>query len=565
MKYPAILNKSFRALKTLSNQLIVRTVKDTVANGQTVDMLVGNTADILLALECVQAINDGSYNFKKALLIRVKIVVDALKFTFESKTGTIVTKAGDMIVTTTKTVVGEREKEEYKKVWFQEASEYQDYIVLKGSKQKIDNNSTKVLEEKAQITMRIKEIDEEYIDLYTVLLYEANKGKVNEENYLGRLKEVAEETKGWMGYEYANLRKLDSNTRNYPLSRFGMAYEYGDSMEKYLIEPAQQYLVDANEIKYAIQYLENEFKSNDYKVLVKDSIAKIIHNSNLLEKYNKGKMVDFTIDHKELGKLLHIQDVFDNIICAEGKMSRSVVGYDFVASGSINASNLWGDKKFVKVANLLGGETKYDTHQMVATNLGITRNEAKKVMQPMQHGSNIPAEYEAMILEIFGESFMYNAKISDYGVQLAEAGVNSVTFTRVDGVRATWSPYQLACDVPMEDSSSVSAVMPYSTSGNGTKKVRGLAVSIVHSSDSATEHHIQMGLHNAGIPVKTILDCFYTKPSALPLIKQLTFESLNRMRGIAEKQLQEIEAQTGIYRNWSIPDRVDIVESFNCM
>ena len=564
-KYPLILKPAFKALKALDNQLIVATVRNIVANEMTVSMLVGNVANALLSLECIIDVNDGSYNFKKALLIRVNIVVKAMKFKFEDKIATTIDKDGNMFTHTTSTIVGQREKEVKTKVWFKEVSSFQDYIILKGSKKKVENNSTKVLSEKAEIDMRIKEIAPEYIDLYKVLLYETNKSKVNEANYWERLQEVAEETKVFLGHTYTNYRKLDSNTRNYSLSRYGFAYDYGDAFEKYLIEPAQEYLVDATEIKYAIKYLENEFKSDDYRVLVKDSIAKINYNSTLLEDYNKGKYVEFTIGHKELGKLLHIVDVFDNIICAEGRMSRSVVGYDFIASGNINASNLWGDEQFLKVANLLGGETKYDAHSLVADYLGIARDEAKLVQQPYMHGATVKPEDMDMVTEIFGESFFYNAKTAEYGRKLAEAGVNSVQFTRVDGVKAVWAPYMLDAQVSMEDGSSIDSIMPFSNSGNGTKKYSGLAVSIVHSSDSATEHYIQMGLHNKGIPVKTILDCFYTKPSALPLIKQLTFESLNRMRGLAEKQLQEIEAQTNIYRGWSIPDRMDIVESYNCM
>jgi len=265
MKYPAILNKSFIALQILSNKTIITTVKNVVRNEMTIDILVGNVAHVLLTLPEIQRINNGSFNFKKCLLIRVKLVVDAMNFSFDSKTTTRMDKEGNMYVTTSKTIVGQKDSVEYSKEWFVEATEFQDFITVKGSNKVMDNNSTEVLKLKASKWFRIKEISPEFIDLYATLLYEANKNKVSEDRltYFNRLQEVAEETKFSMGYEYQNFRKLDSNSRNYPLSRFGFAVEYGDSFEKFLIEPAKGYIVSEASVKGAIENLKTEFKTTD--------------------------------------------------------------------------------------------------------------------------------------------------------------------------------------------------------------------------------------------------------------------------------------------------------------
>ena len=558
-----ILNSHFVVLKPIHNSLIVQTVRSVVTNGQTIDILVGSVADMLLATDCVQTINDGTYNFKKALLIRIKVVVEALKFQFEDKTVvTINEEDGSMHVHTVTTVVGQREKEVKSKVWFNDAQEYQDNIVLKGSKLIVDNNSTALLQSKSEITLRVKEIEPEYLDLYAILTYEANKSKVDEANYLGRLQEVAEETKGFMGYEYVNNRKLDSNSRNYPLNRYGFAVEYGDSFEKFLIEPAQQYLVTEEEVKGAIEYLEDEFKSNNYKELVSATRLKLRENEALQEKYESGLDIEFTITGKELGKLLHILDIFHNIINNLGEMTRSCASYDFTNSGGINAANQFGDKKFLKTMNLLGDSDKFDTHQRVADVLGMARDDAKGIMQGPNHGGEVPEENRTMVKEIFGDTYKYIRMTAEYGQKIAKAGVQSVTLARPDGVTATWYPYSLNCNVSMEDGSSVSAIMPYG--GNGTNKVLGLAVSCLHSSDAFVEHYIQSSLQAEGIHIKTTLDNFYGAPSIKSKMVRLTFEALDLLKGNMEKQLQAIEKQTGIYRGWKLPDReCDLVPSAN--
>ena len=562
MKYPKILNNSFTALKGLNNQTIVLHIRNTVANGQTIDMLVGSVAKALLDEDCIRLVNTGSYNFKKALLIRIKIVVDALKFDFEKTTTTAIDKNGTMYTHTVKSIVGEREKLDQFQIWFNDAKEYQDSITLKGSRKVIDNNSTELLQAKSEVLLRVKEINPDYLDLYATLLYEANKSKVNEENYFGRLQEIADETKAFMGYTYVNYRKLDSNSRNYPLNRYGFAVEYGDSFEKFMIEPEQQYLVTDEEVGGAIAYLESEFKTTDHKKLVYDAIVKLDTNLSQLHKYTKGVNVEFTITHKELGKLLHIVDVYHNIINNLGQMTRSCVSYDFVNSGGINASNQFGDEKFLRTMNLLGDTEKFDTHQRVADHLGMERNDAKGIMQGPNHGGQVIPEHKEMVEDIFGPTYKYIRMIAEYGKLLASKGVEYVELVRPDGVKAIWYPYTIDCDVSMEDGSSVSAIMPYG--GNGTDKNLGLAVSILHSGDAFIEAHIQKEFKKLNIHNKTTLDNFYGRPSIKDRLVEFTFDGLNILNGYAERQLQSIEQQTGIMRGFTLPKRtIELVPSSN--
>lgn len=562
MKFPTILNKHFAKLKSIDNQIIVSMVKSTVENDMTIDTLVGNVTNILLNNECLQSCNDGSYNFKKALLIRVNLVVKALDFDTKKTVTTSIGKDGQMFTHTVITITGEREPEDFTKLLFTNPKTYESTITLKGSKKVIDNNSESLLASKATIKMRIKDINLEYLDLYTALLYENNKGKVKEPNYHNRLLRVCEETKGFLGYEYDNFRKLDSNTRNYPLHRHGFATEYGDSFEKFLIEPAKPYLVTAEEVQGAIEYLEDEFKADDYRRLVYDSIVKLDNNMVMLQDYNRGMNATFTIEHKELGKLLHIIDVFHNIICNEGNLTRSCVSFDFTNSGGINASNQFGDEKFLKTMNLLGGSKKFDTHQAIANVLDIERDSAKMIMQGPNHGGQVPVESREMVEEVFGETYKYIRMTAEYGKELAENGIKMVEIYRPDGVKAIWYPYTIDCDVAMEDGSTISAIMPYG--GNGTNKELGLAVSLLHSSDAFVETYIQQNLMEEGIHIKTTLDNFYGAPSIKGKVVKYTFEALELLKGNMEKQLKLIEKQTGIYRGWNLPDReCELVASSN--
>jgi len=419
MTYPAILNKDLKTLQAISNKVIVPLVRETVTNGMTVDMLTGNVANILLASSCLQDINTGRYNFKKALLIRIKLVVDALKFNLEKKTVTTIDSDGTMYSHSVETIVGEREPTDKSKVWFKEAYEYQDYVILKGSHKLVDNHSTDLLEAKSEITMKVKEILPEYIDLYVAIIYETNKSKVDEPDYYDRLVAVGEETKAFMGYTYTNYRKLDSNSRNYPLSRFGFSNEYGDAFEKLLVEPAQPWLVTEEEVTGAIQYLRDEFNVTNANKLIYSAMLKLKDNLVLLEQYKTGKVTNFTISHKEVGKLLHIVDVYHNIIDNLDGMTTSCVSYDYTNSGGINASNQFGDKKFLKVMNLLGGDDKFDTHQAVADELGLERDDAKGVMQGPNHGGEVIAEHREMVHSIFGDTYKYIRLTAQYGELLA--------------------------------------------------------------------------------------------------------------------------------------------------
>jgi hypothetical protein len=345
---PRVLNKHLKSLELLTNREIAEIAIEVVENGMTRDMLIGGVSARVLQDEDINDMNDCSYNFKKAVMIRVAKVVDKLNFKYETTKSMMIDKEGTMYPVTHKTIVEEREPREDTKIWFNDPTRYQDYITLKGSNKRIDNNSTDVLELKTKIKLKVKEIDERYIDLYAVLLFEANKSKVNEdpEYYLERLQNVAEETKLFMGQEYTNYRKLDSNSRNYPLNRYGFAYEYGDAFGKNLIGLVQEYKVDVNEIDGAIEYLADEFDTDNVDELYTNSIDILNHNLSELKKYNKGLISNFNISEKELGEHLHIVEVYENIICNNRGMTSTVVGYDFTNSGGINAANQFGDKKF---------------------------------------------------------------------------------------------------------------------------------------------------------------------------------------------------------------------------
>ena len=579
--YPKILHRYFKSLSILKDRQIGKIVLQEVRNEMTRDILVGIVASILVNNKILNKVNDGSYNFKKCLLIRVARVVDAIGFKFEEKKSMAISKEGTMYPITSKRIINEIDSKQWEKEWFRDPDRFEDYITLKGSGKILDNNSTRLLNKKSTINLKIKYIDPIYIDLYATLLFEANKNKVNEDmlNLYDRLIEIGNETKFRMGMVYTNYRKLDSNTRNYPLNRYGYAYEYGDAFEKWLIEPEQMYLVNDIEIKYAVDYLKREFKIKNYKLLYQNSKKIVQENINFLTKYNKGEKAKFTINQKDLGKHLHIIDVYENIIMNEGNYTSTVVGYDYTNSGGINAANQFGDYKFMKTMNLLGGKDKFDTHQAIANDIGVERDIAKGVMQGPNHGGAIGdnmlravnslggnqftlEELKDMVEDIFGETYKYIHLTAQYGKLLAEKGITQVEINRPDKVKAYWYPYELDCQVSMEDGTSISAIMPYG--GNGVKKNLGLAVSLLHSRDAYTEAYVQEKFLEDGIHIKTTLDNFYGRPSIKPKLIQYTFEALENTRDSMEECLKDIEKQTGIMRQWQLPKReLELVPSEN--
>jgi len=561
MKYPKILAKHIQTLSGLKDSVIEAKVKEIVTNDMTIEMLVGNVTNALLkSNNCIATVNVHDYNFKKALILRVNNVVKNINFNLTKQTHTSIDKNGTMYTYTVNYITGERSKKDQPKVWFYEADSFIDYAEMKGSFVKFDNNSTELLSRRLEVPLRVKEIAPKFVKLYSAILYMDTKNADRTEalsSYRKRLEAVADETISCMGYEYENYRKLDSNTRNYPLSRFGFAVEYGDAFEKFLIEPAQEYLVDKTEVKYAKQYLKAEFNVTSIKTLVKEAETKLKVNLKLLKLFNQGKKVDFTITHKEVGKLLHIVDVYYNIIKNEGNMTRSCVSYDYTNSGGINASNQFGDEQFCKAMNLLGGKEKFDTHQAIADYLGISRDDAKKVMQGPNHGGRVPANLTDMVTTVFGDNYKYIGKIAMYGKKLALAGVNSVVLERLDGIKAVWYPYVLGAEVSTEDGATVTAEMPFLYNVQAKDhKALGLAVSCLHSQDAFTENYVFTKLldkHN--IHMKTTLDNFYGRPSIKPLLIKYTFEALELAKGHIERQLQDIEKQTGISREWTLPTR----------
>lgn len=553
-----ILTNSFNKLSQLPDAKIEQLIHDTVRTGDTMSMLVGKVTNILLSNRAIQSVNDGSYHFKKALMMRINEVAKACKFKTITTNKVSISNDGGMYCHPVTTITGEKElPENFTKYWFTYPEEFQDYVILKGSERKFNNNSYDLLLTKQEIDMQIKPIKPELVDLYAILLYENTKSKVKDPNYFNRLQDIAIETKCRLGMVYTNYRKLDSNSRNYPLNINGFAYEYGDAFEKWLIEPAKPWLVDETEVELAKQYLRDEFGTKLYTSLVIKAKAQIKQALEDLAKYKQGKIVNFSITHKELGKLLHIIDVNEGIIENLGNYTNTCVSYDFTNSGGINAANQFGDEKLMRVANLLGEDLKFDTHQAVADELGLARDDAKSVMQGPNHGGRVIPRHKEMVNNIFGERYKYIHMMSQYGMKLADAGVTEVVLTRPDGVKAVWYPYSIKCQVPMEDGTTVDAVMPYN-SAIGTAKHRGLAVSILHSADAFTEHYIQSNLLAMGIHTKTTLDNFYGKPSIKQHIIKLTFESLELLDGYAEQQLQAIEAKTGILRGWNLPTRTHI-------
>jgi len=562
MKYPKILSPHILSLSGLKDSVIETKIREIVTNDMTIEMLVGSVANALLkSNSCIATVNIHDYNFKKALILRVNNVVATIGFSLEKNTHTKVDSDGTMYTYTVSYIVGQRAKKLIPKVWFKEADSIIDYVEMKGSFVKFNNNSTELLSRRLEVPLRVKEIHPKYIRLYSALMYSDTRSSDRAETpsaYRKRLDAVAEETISCMGYEYENYRKLDSNTRNYPLSRFGFAVEYGDSFEKFLVEPAEKYLVDKTEIKYAKQYLRAEFKTKSIKSLVSNAESKLKANLKLLKLFTQGKKVTFTITHKELGKLLHILDVYYNIIKNEGSMTRSCVSYDYTNSGGINASNQFGDEQFCRAMNLLGGKEKFDTHQAIADYLDIPRYDAKKIMQGPNHGGRVPANLADMITSVFGKNYEYIRKIAMYGKKLALSGIKSVELVRSDGIKAIWYPYLLGAEVSTEDGASVTAEMPFLYNVKAKDhKALGLAVSCLHNMDAFTENYVfTKMLDNHNIHMKTTLDNFYGRPSIKPLLIKYTFEALELTKGGIEQQLQSIEKQTGIYREWgTLPTR----------
>ena len=545
---------------------IIDIADEKVRKGMTLDILVGKVVSILLYDESINQLNDESFAFNKYMFMKV---FDVLKDRYSIKEETVkyFNKKGELVIRTSKTIDEGSEQETFNKTWFREVNEPQTHIELKGSRKIKDNNSKDYLEMLASENFRVKVVNERFVDLYANLLYVKNKNNITESKilYRKRLMEVCEETKLYMGYEYANTRKLDASGRDYSLNRFGYANEYGDAFEKFMIEPDYEYIVNKDDIAEAKAFLLGEFKVKSWRKLFEKANKAIEKNLRILSMYENGRDVEFTIDTKTFGKYMWICDIVNNIIYAEGQPSSSVIGTDLTNSGGIMTAYQFGDEKYMRVTNLLGGEV-VDNHSLVADYFGISRDEAKSKFVGPNHGSLVRGELVGARDTIFGERYSYIRKIAEYGIELAFKDVPSVTITAPDGIKAIWNPYAKAVRVNMEDdqNSTIHGITPFTKGLDADPKVSGLYARLVHSCDSYVLRMIKREMINAGVGIKTTLDCYYTRPSLRPVVIGLLWRGLSELDGYFEAQLNQIEMVTGISRGWNLPTReLDVIPSEN--
>ena len=567
MKLPLKLRKYQNIFNLVSEPTITDLIDQFTYKGITIDMLVGMIAKHLLRNDKnIILANDGSYAFKQVLLMAIYNIVIS-NTTTTTETRTVVTKQGISLIKH-ETIDTNKEQKHFIKQWFHEATEPEYNLWLKGSEKLITSSyrkSTYILNQYSQKTYKVRDIEDKYINLYTAMKFSETFNSVSESKilYKKRLLEIAEETKLYRGYEFKNYRKLDNSGRDYPLSRFGFANEYGDAFEKWLIQPVNQpYQVTKQVIKEARELHKSEFGIFKPRSTYKRLLREIDENLIELEKFHKGMNYNFTIDSKTLGKYLYIIEIIENTIFNEGGSTTVLATYDLTNSGIIMYANLFGDEKLLKTANLLGGE-KIDSHQLVADAENVSRKSAKKLFVASNHGGKLPPELEQTKDIVFGKRYDVIRKIAEFGIDKAlSQDKTRIEYTMPDGFKVIWQPYILNCKTSVSKNKNISTIMPFdkmANDGTANPKVSGFAVSLAHSSDSYIVRKVDRIFQQYGINIKTTLDNYYVPFGTKKVLIEAVFSALSDLN---QDWFKLVKEQAGI--SDIVPERtIDIIKSAN--
>jgi hypothetical protein len=546
---PLSLRGSYSLVRNSIKEVSIIDIADEIVHDDmTMNQLINKVSVALLHRDDINSINDESVEFRRNLLEYIEEIIGD-RYSTELKEIKYFDKNGNLVITSHPHIIGEKDKPEFSKNLFYEAIEPETFVRLKGSEKKLDNNSEYILNLYSTVQNRVREdVDEDILRLYSVLEYERNKNKVSESpmEYRDRMLQLADETALYRGYVFADTRKFDSSSRDYPLSRFGHAFQYGDSFQKWLIQPELGYTVTKEDIEATKQYIMSEFGVKSWYQLYKKSIKLVDENIELMNnQWNNGVKTDFTIDGKELGKCMQVISLVNNTIRNENGFSRELICLDFTNSGGVMYANQYGDEKLCRVANLIGG-SKNDSHQMVANHLGVTRNEAKKVMQPFNHGARLKPEYTDMINAIFGESYKGINAFAEYGKKLLMNGVKRVEMIAPDGVKGYFYGYEIGAQMSINET-KVNLIAPFSKNDlGGSKKGYGMGVKPMHMSDAYVVRHIRRKLIKANIGHLTILDAFYIRPATKNIVANMAYEALENLNGWCDSEITRIERLTGI-------------------
>jgi len=543
---PISLRKTYGKIRNLITiNEIVELAEEIAYNDMTMNMLTNNISTVLLRRKDVNAINDSTLWFRRNLL---DYIVENTSNLFETENREVkwFDKNGNFCSAEYPHITGKEDRKDFDKNLFRECTLPETNITLKGSGKMLNNNSIKILETYANTKNMVRDCTTDYIYLYSALEYEKNKFAVSEPmmEYRKRMVNLAEETILYCGYEFADTRKLDSSTRDYSLNRFGHAFQYGDSFQKYLIQPVLTYIVEQEDVDNAITFLKDEYNITNYKEYKSTYTEVLINEVAKLQAWNKGLKVEFSIDGKELGKIVYILDVIESIIENKGYESRTLIQLDFTNSGGIMFANQFGDKKFMTTANLIGN-IKQDAHQMVADVLGIDRDPAKKVMQGPNHGARLTDETKEIAMQVFGETYKGINALAEYGKKLLYSGINIVELVAPDGVKGYFYGYTNKAEMNI-NGTKVNLIAPFTEHNIGERKGYGFGVKPMHMSDAYVVRYIRKALIKAGIPHTTTLDAFYIPPRYENLVANLAYEALDNLQGWFDGELTRMEALTGI-------------------
>jgi len=538
---------------TITVKQIIELSDEIVHNDMTTSMLINNIAKALLKEDEVNTINDMTQDFRLNLLEYIEETLVG-RYTYESKTYSYYDSQGKIITETASHIVMDKEKKERNNPLFKNPEEPENYIILKGSEKKLDNNSTGILNLFSTVTNMVRECNPNYVKLCAAMEYEENKMSQSEPPMKYKRSQIAlaEETILYMGYEFLDNQKLDASGRNYPLTRFGLAYQYGASFNKYMIQPKLTYTVTNKSVLKTIKYLRDEYGIDGDLHKEYNRIDTILdYNLGQLKKWTKHQTVNFSIDYKELGKLLKIQALMDNIIWNVGYESRELISKDLKNSGCIMFAAGFGDAQHRKVANLTQSDIQYDTHQEVADEIGVSRKLAKEQSQGPNHGAKITPDKE-YLYNIFGESYKGLNGLAEYGKKLLHSGVTLVTMYAPDGVKVYFYGYVLDAKLKVGNT-FINLVAPFSKYTNiGLIKGYGMGVKPNHGSDSFIVRYVKRELILRNIPHLTLLDNYDTPPDFDELVESLVYDALDILQGHWYNEIKRIEKETGIKMDYKL-------------
>ena len=234
-----------------------------------------------------------------------------------------------------------------------------------------------------------------------------------------------------------------------------------------------------------------------------------------------------------------------------GKPSYFMLGEDATNGGLQHAGIGFRSIKSMKAANVGGLKSIQDSHKTLADAFGLDRDVAKKVNQPLLHGSTWKTAAESLSaktgrqysvdeviahsIEAYGPEIMNVPAIADWGSTAYDTSNPSLMWKTFDGEKAQSTAFFENVEIDAYGlslsakngytSTTVHRDMPILLDNKGrpvydNAKMRGLYANITHSTDATVLRHVAHTMIRLNRTIMFKHDKFYAHPNDTVLIRK---------------------------------------------